>query len=646
MPGVAVIDSGNYDLQVATGFNVDALVLDDPIKGKMGGYNTVTTRTNLILNPNFEINTNQWLLIGAGTTITRTTSDDYIGTASLQVDVSGTVAAAGASTSGTAGFRIPVTAGIPYMFSAYVKVPAGQPSVPLRLRTSEFQANGTQNAQQVSGTTTVTNTDGWVRLSYADTPTAGATPTVSMALRVELASAVGSARVYLVDAVLAEQSSSVLSYFDGTFAEPYTGYTLTTQTWNGLPDEATSTAKWGLNSSYISSDYVLDGTTEFASVMDGCIGISVKRGRRDVGDQFSAGTMSFTLNDTLAGGVFNPFDTDSPYYDTAQSKPGLAPMREVRLIRYDTSNVAQYLFKGYVVNYDYNFALGGIDTVTVYCADQFYLLAQTYLDELNVTAETSGERIETVLDLPEVDFPLADRDIATGTVNLGHDAAYTVPAGTNVLQYISQINSTAEFGRLFMSADGKLTFQDRIGNTFSASVADFHDDGTNIPYTGVGISFEADAVVNRTVVTGLNGNTAIASNATSIATYFIQTNSITNSLLHEQPSIDTAATYLLNGEPEARYTSVETDFLMLTNAQRDTVASIEIGNTITVEKTFPSGTGTTELAQELSVEGIEHTISVASGHSIMLSTSPTTIVFELILDNATYGTLDSTNALG
>ena len=394
------------------------------------------------------------------------------------------------------------------------------------------------------------------------------------------------------------------------------------------------------------SVYVLDGEGEFASVMDGCIGVSVKRGRRDIGDQFSAGTMSFTLNDTLAGGVFNPFDQNSPYFDTAESKPGLAPMREVRLIRYDNSNVAQYLFKGYVVNYDYNFALGGIDTVTVYCADQFYLLAQTYLDEFNPSAEMSGARIETVLDLPEVDFPALDRNIATGTVDLGHDSAYTVPAGTNVLQYISQINDTAEFGRLFMSAEGKLTFQNRIGATLSASVADFHDDGTNIPYNGVGISFEADAVVNRTVVTGLNGTSATDEDLASIATYFIQTTSITNSLLHEATQIAAAATYLLNPEPEARYTSVETDFLMLTTAQRDTVASIEIGNTITVEKTFPSGSGTSQLAQELSVEGIEHTINVGSGHHILLSTAPTTIVYILTLDDPIYGRLDAGNVLG
>jgi hypothetical protein len=390
--------------------------------------------------------------------------------------------------------------------------------------------------------------------------------------------------------------------------------------------------------------YVLDGNTEFASVMDSTTTITVKRGRRDIGDTFSAGTMTFTIQDV--DGIFNPFDENSPYYDTAESKPGLAPMRQVKLIRYSSTDVAELLYSGFVVNYDYNFALGGLDTVTVYCADQFYLLAQTFLDELNVTPETSGERIETVLDLPEVDFPALARDISTGTVNLGHDASYTVQAGTNVLQYIAQINDTAEFGRLFMSRDGVLTFQNRIGNTLSASVADFHDDGTEYKYNGVGISFEADAVVNRVVITGLDGKTATATDAGSIATYFIQTNSITNSLLHVQGEIDTAASYLLNPEPEARYTSVETAFLMLTTAQKDTLATLEIGDTITVQKTFPSGAGTTQLAQELSVEGIEHYLDFSTGHRVLYSTAPTTIVYELILNDAVYGTLDAENVLG
>ena len=393
------------------------------------------------------------------------------------------------------------------------------------------------------------------------------------------------------------------------------------------------------------TEYVLDGTTQFADVTDGALNVNIKRGRRDQGDQFSAGTMTFTLNDTFADGVFNPFDTQSPFYDTALSQPGLAPMREVRFSRYDAVNVKEPLFVGYIVNYDYAFQLGDLNTVSVYCADQFYLLAQTYLDEYNVSAQTSGQRITSVLALPEVDYT-DTTNIATGTVNLGHAAAYTVPAGTNVLAYLSQINDTAEFGRLFMSRDGVLTFQNRIGNTLSAAVVDFHDDGTNTPYDTVGITFEADQVVNRAVVTALDNKTATDTDAASIATYFTQTTSITNSLLHIQGEVDAAAAYLLNGEPEARYTDVGTYFASLTTAERDTVAIVDIGDTITIEKTFTAGTGTSQLAQELSVEGVEHAIDFASGHRVTFFTAPTTIVYELVLDDATFGTIDAENVLG
>jgi hypothetical protein len=176
------------------------------------------------------------------------------------------------------------------------------------------------------------------------------------------------------------------------------------------------------------TEYVLDGTTNFAAVLDGCINVNVKRGRADVGDAFGAGTMTFTLNDTT--GIFNPFDSLSPFFDPTLAEPGLAPMREVELIRYDSLNAAEYLFKGYIVNYNYNFALGGIDTCTVFCADDFYLLSQTVLDEFNVDEELSNVRLEAVLDLPEVAFPAGARNISTGVATLGGAAAFTVAQGT------------------------------------------------------------------------------------------------------------------------------------------------------------------------------------------------------------------------
>jgi hypothetical protein len=391
------------------------------------------------------------------------------------------------------------------------------------------------------------------------------------------------------------------------------------------------------------TEYVLDGTTEFASVIDGATGISVFRGRRDIGDQFTAGTMSFDLNDTFTGGIFNPFDTQSPYYDTDQAVPGLAPMRKVIL-----SREGEQLFNGYIVDYNYNFNLGGLDTVSVSCADDFYLLSQTYMDEFNVTEQLASARVAAVLDLPEVNAftGVGERSIETSTITLGGASAYTVPYGTSVAAYMAKINESVQ-GRIFCARNGVFTFQDRVGTTLSASVADFHDDGTNIPYDNVGISFEANQVINRAAVqhAGATGP-EIAEDLASQATYFIQTTAISDALVHNDTAALDLANYLLVGQPEARYTNVSTPFAALTDAQRDVVAILEIGNTVTIEKSFTSGNSITQLAQELAIEGIQHEIDFSTGHRITLFTSPTTLVFELILDDILYGRIDEENVLG
>jgi len=394
--------------------------------------------------------------------------------------------------------------------------------------------------------------------------------------------------------------------------------------------------------------FVLDGLTDFADVTDGVKGIRVKRGRRDIKDQFSAGTMTFVLDDTAAGGVFNPFATDSPYYDPDNDKPGLAPMRLVRLYR-----EAELLFVGRIVDYDYNFDLNGDDTVSVTCADDFYLLAQTVTDEVHIDQELTGARIEAILDLTEVNYPTgAARSIATGTVELGghsggggggHD--YDLELGQVVLDYLRLVND-AEQGRLYIDREGVLVFENRIGATLSAAVADFHDDGTNYPYRNVDISFGADKVVNLVYVSTLNNKSGTASDAGSQAEYFIQSLAVTGSLLNTDADAQDLADYLLNPDPEATFTAIEVAFSQLSDAQRDVVATIDIGDTITVEKSFINGASTTQLAQELAVEGVEHYIDTAGGHVARFYTSPTTIVYELILDDAVYGALDALNVLG
>jgi len=387
--------------------------------------------------------------------------------------------------------------------------------------------------------------------------------------------------------------------------------------------------------------FVLDGLTDFADVTDGARNIQINRGRRDINDQFSAGTMSFILDDTAAGGVFNPFASDSPYYDPSNNEPGLAPMRLVRLYR-----ESELLFVGRVVNYNYQFGLDGNDAVEVDCVDDFYRLAQTVTDDTSLSKELSGSRISAILDLTEVGYPSGPaRSIATGTVEIGGGGDYNLELGQNVLDYLRLINET-ERGRLYIDREGVLTFQNRIGNTLSAPVAAFHDDGTNYPYRNVDISFGADKVVNQVYVQTLNNKSGFAQDTDSQDKYFIQSIAITAALLDTDAAAQDLADYLLNPEPEPTFTAIEVAFAQLSDAQRDVVATIDIGDTMTIEKSFINGASTTQLAQELAVEGVEHYIDYVGGHVARFYTSPTTIVYELILDDAVYGVLDALNALG
>lgn len=383
------------------------------------------------------------------------------------------------------------------------------------------------------------------------------------------------------------------------------------------------------------TSFTLGPNTQYADITEFVTQVTYRRGRRKTDEQFGAGTMSFVMRDET--GILGPYDSSSPYYDPANNQPGLAPLREVRLKR---DNEA--LFTGLVTSYEYSFAMAGPNTVSVFCADFFYKLAQTQLDEWNVTSETSGERVTSLLALPEVDYT-GTTSIETGTVNLGHDSAYTVQAGTNVLQYLNQINQ-AEQGRLFVGRTGSLNFQNRIGNTLSAPVAEFKDDGTGFDYIDLSVEFDADNVINRAYIKALDGKEATDTDAGSIATYFTQSTSITDSLLHVQGEVDALAAYLLEPDPEPRYTGITTWFGGLTSLQRDAVATIEIGDTISIEKDIP-GLGSA-IATELAVEGIEAVIDFNRGHTVTFYTSPTTIVYELILGDAVYGILDASNVLG
>lgn len=397
------------------------------------------------------------------------------------------------------------------------------------------------------------------------------------------------------------------------------------------------------------TSYVLDGTTAYASVASGTISCSIKRGRQDENDAFNNGTAVFTLNDTLADGVFNPFDdsTSNPYYDQAQGVPGLAPGRAVKIVRYNNSNVAINLFTGFVVNYDYQFELGGLDTVTVFCVDNMYRLAQTFISAHNPTKELTGARVNAILDRTGVQYPTgAARNIATGTVELGGGSQYAIAEGTNVKAYFDDITRTAERGRIFIDKDGVLVSQDRIQFVTGSPAIEFKDDGTGAKYRNLEISFQAEDIINRVAITPKGGTQQLVNDTASQTEFFIKSLYIDGSLLHDDTAALDLANYLLSPTTEPRFTAVETFFGQLTTSQRDTVADLEIGDYIAVEKDILIGGSPSPLAQDLTIEGIEHQITFNGGHVTQIYTSTAQLTYQLILDDATYGTLDGTNVLG
>lgn len=410
-----------------------------------------------------------------------------------------------------------------------------------------------------------------------------------------------------------------------------TGGTLTVELDVGFGDGFTldDTQQGILNN----TQFVLDGVDEFAEI--DVQSVDFFRGKRTVLDAIQPGRLTIIAQDPTR--AFDPYNEASVYYNETDDTPGLSPLRQVRITRN-----TDVIFRGRVVNFVYDYVgPKRIPLVTIIAADELFILSNAFINGFTPAEETSDERLETILDRPEVGWPALARDIDPGVTTLGN---YPIAEGTNALQYLRNIDS-AERGRVFVRAsDGDLVFQPRIGNTLSAPAVVFRDDGTETPYREVFIDFTVESVLNRVTVERTGGTAQTETDAPSIALYFTQAETITGSLLSTDAQALTLAQYLIDGEPEPRFSGVDTFFGSLTSGQQVAVAAVEIGDTIETTRTFTTGSPLS-ITEELSVEGIHHRIDLR-GESVTFFTAPTDVVFALLLDDATFGRMDSDNVLG
>jgi hypothetical protein len=369
------------------------------------------------------------------------------------------------------------------------------------------------------------------------------------------------------------------------------------------------------------------GGIAYADLTSIVLSVNIRRGRNRQLDQFNAGTAQVVFNNNSR--ILDPLNTSSIYY------PYVLPRSPIIIYANGTP-----IYTGFVEDWNLDYQNANQGRMVARCVDAFGTLANQQLNAFTPSEETSGVRVSTVLDRPEINYQ-GSRSIGTGTSTLG---AYAVPQDTNVLNYLQQVN-TSEQGYLFTAADGSLTFKGRSSVLNPVSGASFTTDGTGIPYMTLVNQYGSELLYNYIVTQSPAGAAQTSSDANSIALYQTQNYNLLNLLNSTTTEVAGLGAYLLGKyqNPVLRFTGISCELAALTSAQWSTIFAIDLTSIITVQKDYSTGTPTSE-TQTLITSGIEHRI-VPGSHNVSFTMESVDSNQYFTLDDAIFGTLDTTNLL-
>jgi hypothetical protein len=359
---------------------------------------------------------------------------------------------------------------------------------------------------------------------------------------------------------------------------------------------------------------------DLVDVSNDSVSVSISRGKaRDLA-RISAGQLQAT------------FRNDERQFDPTTAGPRrdlVIPRKPIRVI-VDGFQV----YTGFVDDWNFNYELGGFSTASLDASDGFSLLARQGNAGGTAVEESSGARVERVLDQATVNWSATDRDIATGQTTL---EAGVLDGGA--LEYLLKV-SDSESSLLFVDALGVLNFQERLVQPVTDAVQ-FTDSGVGIKYQGIAISYGTEELTNRAVITSTAG-TGISVDTDSQTTYGI-TEQSSDTLLSTTAQLESLADYLVfrYKEPEFRIESVTVNLRALTNDEADQILELELGDQADVVFR-PTGVGDT-IAIRNRVIGISHDVSV-SEHFVTFNFEALPFSF-FIIEDAVFGKLDNTDGV-
>jgi hypothetical protein len=372
------------------------------------------------------------------------------------------------------------------------------------------------------------------------------------------------------------------------------------------------------------TDYRLGGPI-FIDVTNKVASASIRRGKNRELERYNAGgaTVVFHNEDRL----FDPLNDDSIYAGN------IIPRRQVRI---SSGGIPQ--FTGIIEDWNLSYDVSGKSNASIIASDAFSLLAQQNLTAGTATPETTGERLDAILSMPTVAWPLTQRRIDTGSSELGADVW---DASDNALSYMQQVEAS-EQGQLFIDRDGYVRFVNgAVTPTSETSAVLFSDNGSGVPYTSATVSYGTELLFNQVQVSAPTA-TAEANNIESQTKYGI-TQTAVDTLLATLNAVQSLALFWVAkyGEPEYRFQDLSVSLDGLTGQNLIDALNVELGDIVQIEFT-PNGIGS-PIARYGQVNKIEHNITPGS-HDVVFGFGSLQFSF-LVLDDTGFGILDQ-NVLG
>lgn len=326
----------------------------------------------------------------------------------------------------------------------------------------------------------------------------------------------------------------------------------------------------------------------------------VKRGRSSELEAVSAGTLDLTLSN--ADRRFDPLNPGGPYYGN------LLPNKRIR-VRATFEAQTYPIFDGFVERYEQSYEFGDHEAVCKLTAsDALALFANIGLAADLRPMEGAGARIAAILSNSRVAWPAANRALDTGSsIDVGEQLE-----NVNVIDALHEVDQT-EHGRLFVAADGTVTFLDRnrlvTNTTYTTDQVVFGDDATSaeVLYADITFDHSIDLVRNAITVTNEVWGVFTADDTTSQADYGTRTFDVTVIDATPQASQQTADNLLrLFKSPQSRVEKVKVK-ARRTTASWPTgffpaVLGLELGWRVGVKRRGSTYT----IDQHYAVESIEH----------------------------------------